>query len=190
MVRNGLAEVKQSNAALARVEGWLIVVSVRDPSVPRSQTLVSVGDPGVLLCAPLARPAPRRNPDPRGGPGVWTPSAGRREREGPTLSASSRGRSRSAGSREWDPSSARRARAPWEGPRHTRQDTAPESRAGHAEPTLPRQGQGRGPGAPRGPAGVGEKPARCPHCLAPAAGREGAHLRSPPGALAGRAARL
>lgn len=77
LVRNGLAEVKQSSAALARVEGWLIVVSVRDPSVPRSQTLVSVGDPGVLLCAPLARPAPRRNPDPRGGPGVWTPQRGK-----------------------------------------------------------------------------------------------------------------
>lgn len=163
------------------------MVSVRDPSVPRSPTLVSVGDPGVLLCSLLTRPAPRRSRDPRRGPGGRTP---RRGKEG-TRRSHALGKFPRAQPGPQVPASgilaAHTARGALGRVRATHARTPPPQSPGRATPSPRSQGQGK-VGNP-GPAGGGEKPARCPHCLAPAAGREGAHLRSPPGALAGRAAR-
>lgn len=99
----------------------------------------------------------------------------------------------SAGSLEWDPKrltpragSSGRVRAAHAG-------TPPQSPPPASQtPRCHSKGKIGDPGAPGGPApgfvSGGKKPARCPHCLAPAAGRQGAHLRSPPGAVAGRAA--
>lgn len=76
---------------------------------------------------------------------------------------------------------AERAGTPPQSPRPATPSPRPQGKGKVGDPGTPR---GPGPRVARGR----EKPARCTHCLALAAGREGAHLRSPPGAGAGRGA--
>lgn len=161
-----LAAVRQSIAARARRELTLVL--------DRVPTARSSSDAAAAAGA--------------GDPGQEPARGGRGEPEGPTLSASSRGAARPQVPRVETKEAHAARRVLGECRRRTRPDTAPKTTAGPAEPT---QGQGRESRAPPGPspgaAKGAEKPARCP-IVSPAAGGEGAHLRSPSGAEAGRAA--
>lgn len=163
-----LAEVRQSIQLRRRGERTLVLVRVPDGEV-------SLGRRGYR--------------DWGGGPRTGPPArGGRRELEGPTLSASSRGAARPQvpGVEAKGAHAARRLLGGCG--RRTRPDAAPQTTAGPAEPTKVKGGSPRAPPGPTlGAANGAEKPARCPHCLAAAAGGEGAHLRSPPGAEAGGA---